>query len=192
MREKGTNIDAMVAVRNLLLALGYDADHDENFRDTPKRVEKLYREMLNDKYEIRDGIKNILGKKFPSSYQGMVTAKNIHTISFCPHHLLPVKYTIDLGYIPKGKMLGLSKLARLADLFSKQLILQEELTSKIANSLYHDMKSSGAICIIKGEHDCMRIRGVEQDDSCVITSEVRGVFEKDGKARDEFFKLIKQ
>ena len=121
----------------------------------------------------------------------MVIIKDIHTYSMCPHHLLPVEMIIHVGYVPKGKVLGLSKIPRLVELYARRPVLQEQLAVDIADSMMYYLKPLGVAVVIKGRHYCMIMRGVQKRESWTITSCVRGVFrDPKEKARDEFLKLI--
>jgi len=137
----------------------------------------------------------ILSTSFPSAgYKGMIFCTGIRTYSFCPHHLLPITYDTTIGYIPseQGLVLGASKLPRIVDLYGHKALLQEELTSTICSVLEEHLKPEGIAIVMKGVHDCMRIRGVMQQNSKFETSEMRGAFKNNPSTREEFFHLITQ
>ncbi|MBA7538785.1 GTP cyclohydrolase 1 [subsurface metagenome] len=173
------------------LANDYGLDlTDVNFEGTPKRVARMYGEIFGGIKDTKQQIKNILDSSFPSTNKEMIIAKNISVYSMCPHHFLPVSYSVDLGYIPNGNVLGVSKLTRLVEILAKRPVLQETLTEEIANYL-QKINTLGVMVIVKGQHYCMKMRGVKQQNSTIITSAVRGVFDEDIKTRNEFMELVK-
>jgi len=162
---------------------------DPNFEETPKRIAKAFREMcsgLNKESEVYD----ILGKNFPSKYEGMVIIDNIRVFSMCPHHFIPVEYTVDFGYIPNGLALGLSKIPRFIDILAKRPVLQEDFTKECIDLFSSVVKPAGCIVVVNGQHGCMRCRGARQTNSSAITSAVNGFFEN-ADTRQEFLELIK-
>jgi GTP cyclohydrolase I len=171
------------------LALQFNIDTTgENFVETPERVTKAYLEILSGSKNTKEKIDEILKKSFPSEYRGMIIASSIRANSMCPHHLLPVEYKVNFGYIPGERVLGVSKLARLVKLLAKRLILQEDYTKDLADVL-EPIHPLGTIVQVSGRHMCMVCRGVEEESS-IITSEIRGFFNKQD-VRDEFMMLIK-
>jgi GTP cyclohydrolase I len=163
---------------------------DENFRETPKRVARLYGELFEG-INCKDKVKKILDKAFPTKYTGMVVETNIKCYSMCPHHFLPVIYSVHVGYIPRGDGLGLSKLPRLIKLLARAPKLQEDFTEEIVDIIQNTINPLGVICVVNGEHLCMQSRGAEQRDCLTITSGVRGCFDTNDKnCKEEFFKLI--
>ena len=175
-------------IRETLNGLGIDLT-DDNFKDTPFRILKSYYEIFEGLYNTEE-IKNILETNFPSNYTGIIVAKGIHCFSMCPHHFLPVEYYIDFGYIPDGKMLGISKLTRLVELLAKQPMLQEELTFQITHILNENISPLGSIVQVRGRHFCMVMRGVKQD-SWTYTNNISGIFTTDVSAKEEFQLMIK-
>jgi len=174
------------------LANDYGLDlTDVNFKDTPKRVSKMYAEIFAGIKNTDKQVDSILNSSFPSTSEGMIIAKNIRAYSICPHHFLPVDYVVDIGYIPNGKVIGLSKLSRLVELLAKRPILQENLTEEIVNYL-QKLDILGVMVIIRGQHYCMKMRGVKQQNSEIITSAVRGNFKDNEKTRKEFLDLIRR
>lgn len=164
---------------------------DENFKDTPQRIVRVYEELLEgSRPEAMNKVEEILSKTFPSKYSGMVTKTNISAYTLCPHHFLPVQMDISLAYIPKEKVLGISKLLRLIEILSHKPALQEDLTDELADTLFNKIDSRGSMVVIKGEHFCEKMRGVHRD-STTITSSVRGMFEEQINPREEFLKLVK-
>jgi len=176
------------AVLEILKALKINTN-DENFRNTPARVSRYFCEMCEGLF-CEDEMKEILKTKFPSDYTGMVITKNIVTYSLCPHHLIPVKYTIYVGIIYDKEMLGLSKVGRITELMSKRPVLQEQLTEDVVEIFEKNLNCKGVMCVISGEHGCMHCRGIKQIQSEVITSSIRGNF-KNKDVRDEFLSLMK-
>ncbi len=174
------------AVRSILDGLQLNIS-GPNFRETPERVLKSYYEIFNGEGEhLEDAVKELFSKAFPSDYSGIVIVNKIKVFSMCPHHLLPVEYVVDVGYISKkGQMLGISKLPRLVELLASRLILQETLTDDIVKNLMKYLRADGAIAIVKGKHMCVRMRGVSKPDADTITSSVAGTFEIDLGARQE-------
>lgn len=180
------------ATKDLLKALGLNLK-DPNFTETPQRVGRSYKEILHGLEDIKVEVEKLFSKSFPSENDEMVIIKNIVTYSMCPHHLLPVEMTVHVGYVPRNKVLGLSKIPRLVDLYARRPVLQEDLAVDITDSLMYHLKPQGAMAVIEARHFCMVMRGVKARESQAITSCVRGVF-RDPKeqAREEFLKLINQ
>jgi GTP cyclohydrolase I len=178
------------AVEIVLRDLGVDLE-DENFQETPKRVVKAYREILRfqNQKTLDAFISETLKKSFPTNYKGIVAQKGIKTISMCPHHMQPIQYEIDLGYVAHKKAIGLSKLTRIVEAMSARMVLQESLTQDIAK-VFNDGKlgADGVIVIVRGKHGCMTNRGVKQD-LVTTTSTVLGIFESDVALRQEFLAL---
>ena len=176
-----------ILLNGLQEELGMDIDN-ENFRETPERVAKAYLEILSGEKDTAKQIEEILKKSFPSQYRGMVIGSNIQVYSMCPHHLLPVSYVVNVGYIPGEKVIGASKLSRLVDVLAKRAVLQEDFTRDIVGWL-GAIEPEGAIAQVYGKHLCMGCRGIKQPQSSLITSEIRGAFEKK-EAREEFAMLV--
>jgi GTP cyclohydrolase I len=194
--EKGP-FDVAYGIQIVLQALGVDIQ-DENFAETPERVAKMYAEMFQfqDKEKRDRELDKIFSKTFPTKYKGLVAEKNIITKSCCPHHLQPITYSIDIGYIANGNdfdkatAVGLSKIARTAIVHSKRAVLQEEVTQDIHDEFVNRLNPKGVIIIVRGQHGCMSNRGIQQDIT-TITSSISGIFENDIPARQEFLTLIK-
>lgn len=154
---------------------------DPNFKDTPARVARLYREILSPQ-------KNSM-TVFPSKYDSMVILRGHQVTALCPHHLMPVTLRCYVGYIPNKQVLGLSKLARVVEQHLTKPIMQEELCDNVADTLNSTLDPKGVACVIAGEHGCMKHRGVKTDGD-VVTSSMRGVFLTNIAAREEFLRLI--
>lgn len=161
----------------------------EGLIGTPERVDRAFEELFGG-YDIDPT--NILDTTFiDGACDEMVILKNITGFSTCEHHVLPFSYVAHVGYIPNGKVVGLSKIARLVDLFARRLQIQEKMTTEIADTFIKHIRPKGCMVVIEGQHMCMQARGVKQYDSIMVTSAVRGIFKEDERARREFLSLIK-
>lgn len=172
-----------------LARLGYAVD-DENFRDTAARAAKGFHELVHDQKQVKSELAALLAKTFPAKYTEMVISKHNIAFGVCPHHLLPVMYNISLAYIPVTKVLGLSKLTRVARMLARGPRLQEDLTHELADTLFHQLESSGSAVYIEGLHMCMAARGVNAHEARLVTSGVRGIFLEQLATREEFIKLV--
>lgn len=181
------------ASQDLLMAisseLGLDLS-DENFFDTPERMSRMYREILSGLHNTDHQVEEILNSAFPCNNDQLVLVKDIEAFSICPHHFLPVHYKIHIAYIPSVRVVGLSKLARLANILAKRPVLQEQFVEDVSSSLMKIEGCLGAACIAEGTHYCMVMRGVRQSQSRTITSSLKGVFLEDTGARQELMQLI--
>lgn len=172
---------------NIIASLGEDLTRD-GLRDTPKRAAKALRFLTQGYRQNIDTIIN--GALFESDMDEMVLVKNIELYSLCEHHLLPFIGKCHVGYIPQGKVLGLSKFARIIDLFARRLQVQENLTKQIAECLMDITKAEGVGVIIEAQHLCMMMRGVEKQNSVMTTSVMLGSFRDESATRAEFLNLI--
>lgn len=179
----------------IITASGNDIQ-DPNFVGTPDRFKRSMSTLMLTDEEIQDELDN-MQVEFPTTYGGMIFKKNIRVYSFCPHHILPVTYDMHIGYIPKQKkngkkcgVLGASKLVRIADVLSRRMVLQEQLIMDIADHIQKKVNPAGIAIVMTGVHDCMRIRGVKQQNSTYDMSEMRGSFKQNKATRDEFFHMI--
>lgn len=168
--------------------LGYDTT-DPNFKETAARAAKGFHELVHDQKQVRGAVEALLAKTFPAKYTEMVISKGNTAFGVCPHHLLPVIYRISMAYIPVNKVLGLSKLTRLARLIARGPRLQEDLTHELADILHEQLQSQGSAVYIEGLHMCMAARGVGAHEARLVTSGVRGVF-LELATREEFIKLV--
>ena len=175
-------------VRIVLEGIGEDPNR-EGLRDTPRRVAEMYAELTAGMREDpRQHIVPLSGNK----HDEMVIVKDIAIASLCEHHLAPFVGKCHIAYIPRnGNILGVSKLARLAETFARRLQLQERLTSEIANTLFEELKPLGVMVVIEAEHTCMTLRGVKKSGAQTVTSAVLGGFRKDSRTRAEAMALIK-
>lgn len=174
-------------VRQILRLIGEDADR-EGLVDTPARVTRMYEEIFAG-YAIDP--REVLGVSFDEKHEELVIVKDIVYYSQCEHHMAPFFGKIHIGYIPSGKIAGLSKFARLVEAITRRLQVQERITSEIADILEEVLKPHGAMVVVEGEHLCMCARGVKKPGSKTITSAVRGIFRTDSALRSEFMSLIK-
>ncbi len=176
-------------IANVLRHLGEDPER-EGLRDTPKRVEKSLR-FLTSGYlaDIDDVINNAL---FSVDYSEMVIVKDIDFYSLCEHHLLPFFGKCHIAYIPQKKVIGLSKIPRLVDVFSRRLQVQERLTHQIAEVIQDKVAPLGVAVVMEGTHLCMAMRGVEKQNSFAVTSAMLGAFRDNARTRSEFLELIRR
>jgi GTP cyclohydrolase I len=178
---------AQAAVRELLAAIGEDPDR-EGLRDTPARVARAYAELARG---IREQPEDVLTTTFELGHDEMVLVRDIELWSMCEHHLVPFFGVAHVGYIPNesGRITGLSKLARLVDVFARRPQVQERLTTQVADSLERVLEARGVIVVIEAEHLCMTMRGVRKPGSKTITSAIRGVMHNPA-TRSEAMSLI--
>jgi GTP cyclohydrolase I len=176
-------------IRQLLVELGEDPLRG-GLLETPKRVEKSLR-FLTSGYEADiDAVLN--NALFAVDYNEMVIVKDVDFYSLCEHHLLPFFGRCHVAYIPQGSVLGLSKIPRLVDIFSRRLQVQERLTKQIAETLRDKVQPLGVAVVMEATHLCMSMRGVEKQNSIAVTSAMLGVFHHDARTRMEFLELIKR
>jgi GTP cyclohydrolase I len=176
-------------IRQLLRALGEDPDR-EGLQKTPQRVAQAL-SFLTRGYEM-DPAKVINDALFTEDYEEMIVQKDIDFYSLCEHHLLPFFGKAHVAYIPHHKIVGISKLARLVDVFARRLQVQERLTNQVATTIMEKLDALGVAVVIEAEHLCMRMRGVEKQNSYVITSSLLGAFRTRVETRNEFMNLIRQ
>lgn len=176
------------AVKMLLEAIGEDPER-EGLLDTPKRVARMYAELFSGSGKNPE---DVLRVQFDENHQEMILVKDILLHSTCEHHLMPFFGKAHVAYIPRGKVVGISKLARVVDIFARRLQIQERLTSQIADALMEALEPQGVAVVIEAEHMCMAIRGVRKPGSKVVTSAVRGIFRSNPATRAEAFALIGQ
>ena len=176
------------AVREILIAIGEDPDRD-GLRRTPTRVAQAYAELFAG---LRVDPAEVLTTTFEANHEELVLVRDIQVYSLCEHHLLPFHGAAHLGYIPgeDGRITGLSKLARLVDVYARRPQVQERLTSQIADLLMEKLQPRGVIAVLECEHMCMSMRGIQKAGARTVTSAVRGVFQRDGKVRAEAMSLI--
>jgi GTP cyclohydrolase I len=186
MSGPGDPIEGLVAV--LLKEVGEDPGRD-GLERTPERVARAFR-FLTSGYE-QDPATILNNALFSVSYDEMVLVKDIDFYSLCEHHLLPFFGRVHIAYIPEGRIVGLSKLPRLVEMFSRRLQVQERLTMQIAETIESVLAPRGVGVVVEAIHLCMMMRGVEKQNTFAITSSMRGVFNSDSKTRAEFMELIR-
>lgn len=186
---KCSRIQALAAVKTLISYIGDNPNRD-GLVDTPERVLKSYQELFAG---YNSNPKEILAKTFTDvdEYQEMVLVKNINISSYCEHHIIPILGHASIAYIPNGRVVGISKLARVADIFARRLQVQERLTSQIANTINEVLQPKGVAVLIDANHQCMSTRGANKIDSSTVTSCMLGDFKKDAQLRNEFYTKIK-
>lgn len=175
-------------VEELLVQIGEDPSR-EGLLKTPHRFEKAIRYLTSGYTKNAQEVLN--GAIYEEPYDEMVAVRDIELFSLCEHHLLPFYGKCHVAYIPDGRLIGLSKIPRLVDVFARRLQVQERLTSQIANCLQEVLRPQGVAVVIEAFHLCMAMRGVEKQNAYAITSSMLGVFRKDSRSRSEFMNLIK-
>ncbi len=175
-------------IRKLLVGLGEDPDR-EGLLNTPKRVEKALSFLTSGYGSDIDEVLN--GALFSVDYSEMVIVKDIDFYSLCEHHLLPFFGKCHIAYIPSNRVIGLSKIPRLVDVFSRRLQIQERLTNQIADTIREKVAPLGVAVVMEGTHLCMSMRGVEKQNSFAVTSAMLGTFRTNARTRMEFLELIK-
>ncbi|QSF49447.1 MULTISPECIES: GTP cyclohydrolase I FolE [unclassified Thermosynechococcus] len=176
------------AVRTLLIGLGENPDR-EGLRDTPKRVVQALKFLTSGYRQSLDELLN--GAVFYEDTNEMVLVRDIDLFSCCEHHILPIIGRAHVAYIPNGRVIGLSKIARICEMYARQLQVQERLTQQIANALQGLLKPQGVAVVVEATHMCMVMRGVQKPDSWTVTSSMQGVFAEDARTRQEFLDLIR-
>lgn len=174
-------------IREMLEALGEDPNRP-GLQRTPERVEKSLRWLTQGYHQTLEGV---IGQAvFEEPHESMIMVRDIELYSMCEHHMLPFFGRAHVAYIPNGKIIGLSKLPRIVDMFAHRLQLQERLTDQVAEAIMEVLDPRGVGVVIEASHLCMMMRGVEKQNSKTVTSAVRGVFRDDIKTREEFLRLV--
>lgn len=184
---KQSNEQSEALVHSILEALG-EVPTREGLIDTPKRVVKSWAEIYKG---YSQNPKDILTTFSSDGYNQIVLLKDIELYSMCEHHMLPFYGKAHVAYIPNGKVIGISKLARLVDIYARRLQIQERLGEEVTKALMEHLQPLGAACIIEATHMCMRMRGVSKQNSTMVTSSMKGVFMDDASAKQELMTLIK-
>ena len=187
--KKVTQVDTdriQNAVKEILLALGENPER-EGLLDTPKRVAQMYGELLGG--VVSDPSDHL--KVFTEKYDEIVLLRDIPFYSMCEHHIMPFIGKAHVAYLPKGKVLGVSKLARIFDSFARRLQVQERLTGQVADFMMENLKPLGVAVVVEASHTCMTIRGAKKADAVMVTSALRGIFRSDSKSRSEVLSLIR-
>jgi GTP cyclohydrolase I len=190
MAERKSQIDLErieKAVREILLAVGEDPDR-EGLVDTPSRVGRMYRELLSG---VAEDPKRHVKSVFDEKYDEIVLLRDIPFYSICEHHLMPFIGKAHVGYVPSGRVLGVSKLGRIVDCFAHRLQVQERLTVQIADFIMENVRPKGVAVVIEASHSCMTIRGIRKPGSVMVTSALRGLFMRDPRSRSEVLGLMR-
>ena len=174
-------------VRLILEGIGEDLNR-EGLRETPERIARMYEEICGG---MTEDAGTHLQKTFSVSDSGIVMEKDIVFYSMCEHHMLPFYGKAHIAYIPDGKVVGLSKLARTVEVYAKRPQIQEQLTAQIADALMEYLKPQGAMVMLEAEHMCMTMRGVKKPGSRTVTFVTRGVFDRDERLQRQFFELVR-
>ena len=185
MDEPGSTLEA--AVRTLIEEIGEDPAR-EGLARTPERIRRMYGE-LTDGYRT-DPDRLLHGACFDVDYDEMVVVRDIEFYSLCEHHLLPFFGRAHVGYLPRGRVVGLSKIPRIVDMYAHRLQVQERLTVQVANFLMERLEPKGVGCVVEGTHLCTMMRGVKKQAATMVTSSMLGTFRRDPKTRGEFLTFI--
>jgi GTP cyclohydrolase I len=177
------------AIRSILENVGEDPERD-GLKNTPVRVARMYDELLQGYHTNPETLIN--GALFEVAYDEMVVVKDIEYYSLCEHHLLPFYGVAHVAYIPRGKVLGLSKIPRVVDMFARRLQVQERMTRQIADFLHDVLHPRGVAVVVEGAHLCSMMRGVRKANARMVTSAVLGGFKTDARTRSEFFEHIRK
>ena len=183
-----TQEEMQQAVRTLLIGIGEDPDR-EGLKDTPKRMVKALKFLTKGYTDSLDELLN--GAVFHETSSEMVLVRDIDLFSSCEHHILPIIGKAHVAYIPNGKVIGLSKIARICEMYGRRLQVQERLTDQIADALSGLLNAKGVAVVIEATHMCMVMRGVQKPGSWTVTSAMRGTFSEEGRARREFMDQIR-
>ena len=184
--KDGLNSFHKLTVKDQLQAIGEDTDR-EGLSDTPKRVVKMWSEIYRGYGQNPADILTTFDK---GTYDQMVILANIELYSMCEHHMMPFIGKAHVAYIPDEKVIGISKLARLVDIYARRLQIQERIGEQVTTALMEYLQPKGAACVIEASHLCMRMRGVEKQNSVMITSSLKGEFLADSSAKEEFLNFI--
>jgi len=175
------------AVRTLLAEIGEDPSRDGLAR-TPERVRRMYDELTAGYHVDPDALIN--GACFSVDYDEMVVVRDIEFFSLCEHHLLPFIGKAHVGYLPRGRVVGLSKIPRIVDMYAQRLQVQERLTVQVADFLMQRLEPKGVACVVEATHLCTMMRGVKKQEATMVTSSMTGTFRRDARTRAEFMGLI--
>jgi len=175
------------AVRTLLAEIGEEPSR-EGLARTPERVRRMYDELTSGYHVDPDALMN--GACFSVDYDEMVVVRDIEFFSLCEHHLLPFIGKAHVGYLPKGRVVGLSKIPRIVDMYAQRLQIQERLTVQVADFLMERLEPKGVACVIEATHMCTMMRGVKKQEATMVTSAMTGTFRRDARTRAEFMGLI--
>lgn len=175
------------AVREIIAAIGEHPER-EGLIETPRRIAEMYGELFSG---IEQDPRDVLAKGFEESHKEMVVLKDVPFYSLCEHHFLPFHGRAHVGYVPEGRVVGVSKLARAVDILARRPQLQERLTSQVADAIMDGLAPDGVAVVIEAEHLCMTMRGAQKPGAVMITSAMRGGFRRRGVTRSEFLSLVR-
>ena len=188
LREPVDTQRIQAAVREIIVSVGEDPNR-EGLRDTPRRVAEMYAEVFSG---LREDPADVLSVGFEEGHQEMVIVKDIPFYSMCEHHFLPFHGVAHVGYIPNGRVVGLSKLARAVEILARRPQLQERLSTQLADAIMKSLEPQGVAVVISANHLCMQMRGVRKPGSLTVTSAMRGVFQRSSATRAEFMSLVSE
>ena len=174
------------AIREIIAAIGEDPSR-EGLVETPRRIAQMYADLFSGLYEDP---RAVLATGFEESHKEMVVLKNIPFYSLCEHHFLPFHGQAHVGYVPEGRIVGVSKIARAIDILARRPQMQERLTSQIADAIMDGLQPDGAAVVIEAEHLCLSMRGAQKPGTVMVTSAIRGGFRRRGVTRSEFLSLV--
>lgn len=174
------------AVREIIAAIGEDPTR-EGLLETPRRIAQMYADLFSGLYEDP---RAVLSTGFEEAHKEMVVLKNIPFYSLCEHHFLPFHGQAHVGYVPEGRIVGVSKIARAIDILARRPQMQERLTSQIADAIMDGLQPDGAAVVIEAEHLCLSMRGAQKPGTVMVTSAIRGGFRRRGVTRSEFLSLV--
>ena len=175
------------AVRRIIEAIGEDPSR-EGLLDTPRRIAEMYEELFTG---LHEDPREVLSTSFQESHREMIILKNIPFYSLCEHHFLPFHGQAHVGYVPQGRIVGASKIARVVDILARRPQLQERLTGQVADAITEALSPDGVAVVIEAEHLCMTMRGVQKPGTTLITSAIRGAFRRRAVTRSEFLTLVR-
>lgn len=175
------------AVRRIIEAIGEDPSR-EGLLDTPRRIAEMYEELFTG---LHEDPREVLSTSFQESHREMIILKNIPFYSLCEHHFLPFHGQAHVGYVPQGRIVGASKIARVVDILARRPQLQERLTGQVADAITDGLSPDGVAVVIEAEHLCMTMRGVQKPGTTLITSAIRGAFRRRAVTRSEFLTLVR-
>ena len=187
MDEVSVREESEAAVRTLLAEIGEDPER-AGLVGTPERVSRMYQELTAGYRTDPDALIN--GACYEVDYDEMVVVRDIEFYSLCEHHLLPFFGRAHVGYLPRGTVIGLSKIPRIVEMYAKRLQLQERMTTEVAEFLMQRLGAKGVGCVVEASHLCTMMRGVKKEEARMVTSSMLGTFRRDGRTRNEFLRLI--
>ena len=187
MDEERASDATEAAVRTLLAEMGEDPERP-GLLGTPERVSRMYQELTSGYRTDPDALIN--GACYEVDYDEMVVVREIEFYSLCEHHLLPFFGRVHVGYLPRGTVIGLSKIPRIVEMYAKRLQLQERMTTEVAEFLMERLNAKGVGCVVEASHLCTMMRGVKKEEARMVTSSMLGTFRRDGRTRNEFLRLI--